>query len=315
MIATLNYYPNRDPRRRLFALWYFTTLLIIWTVLGHTVLGFEQSWAFAIASVATACAVQVLLEIINAWAKRRPARFTDGVASFINLLPPAIIPGLACAMLLYSSELLLPVVFAATLSICSKIIFRAPIGGGRTQHIFNPSNFGIVVTLLLMPWVGSAPAYHFTSNVTGPWHWILPGIILLSGIIIHTLFTGRLALCLAWVGGFVLQALLRSLFLGSPLIAALTPMTGAAFIIFTLYMIPDPATTPIKLSRQVAFALAVAITYGLLQASHVAFGLFIALAIVSAIRAVGLFLKFPMNFDWFTEAGSAREKVIISKGE
>ena len=41
--ATLNFYPRKDPRMRFFALWYFTILLIAWTILGDTVLGFEQS--------------------------------------------------------------------------------------------------------------------------------------------------------------------------------------------------------------------------------------------------------------------------------
>ena len=35
--ATLNFYPNKDPRMRFFALWYFTILLIIWTITGDTV--------------------------------------------------------------------------------------------------------------------------------------------------------------------------------------------------------------------------------------------------------------------------------------
>ena len=39
--ATLNFYPRKDPRMRFFALWYFTILLIAWTILGDTVLGFE----------------------------------------------------------------------------------------------------------------------------------------------------------------------------------------------------------------------------------------------------------------------------------
>ena len=43
--TTLLFYPTKSPRLRLFALWYFTTLMIVWNVVGHTVLGFEQSWA------------------------------------------------------------------------------------------------------------------------------------------------------------------------------------------------------------------------------------------------------------------------------
>jgi hypothetical protein len=289
-LTTVQYYPGSDPRRRLFALWYFCPLLILWTILGHTVLGFEQSWAHPVAAVATAILVQMLLDAVDAWAKRRPVRFLDGWAAFVNFLPPAIIPALACAMLLYPNDRLLPVVFAAALSVASKVIFRAPVGKGRTQHIFNPSNLGIAVTLLLFPWVGFAPPYHFTKNLIGAWHWVVPGVVLVSGSVIHALFTGRLPLCLAWVGGFVAQGALRSWFFGTPLVAPLVPMTSAAFILFTLYMIPDPATTPIKPWRQVAFGLATAAAYGILQVCHVVFGLFFALVIVSALRGVGLYL-------------------------
>ncbi len=66
-------------------------------------------------------------------------------------------------------------------------------------------------------------------------------------------------------------------------------MTSAAYMVFTLYMIPDPATTPVKPLRQALFAIAIAAVYGVLQVEHVVYGLFIALAIVSAMRCVGLY--------------------------
>ena len=60
--------------------------------------------------------------------------------------PACLIPGFACGMLLYSNERLWPVVFAVVLSIGSKLMFRAPVGNGHTQHIFNPSNLGVGLT-------------------------------------------------------------------------------------------------------------------------------------------------------------------------
>ena len=57
------------------------------------------------------------------------------------------------------------------------------------------------------------------------------------------------------------------------------PMTSAAFIVFTLYMVPDPATTPLKPWRQAAFGFAVAVVYGIIQMLHLVFGLFFALLI------------------------------------
>jgi enediyne biosynthesis protein E5 len=294
-LPTLNFYPNRNPKLRFVALWYFTILLIVWTFAGHLVLGFEQSYAQPMVGVAAALAAQFLLEWVDAKAKQRRPRYAGGVANFLNFLPPAIIPGLACAMLMYANSRLAPVIFAAVLSIASKVMLRAPVGNGQTQHIFNPSNLGITVTLLTMPSVGIAPPYQFTENVTGLWSWVIPALILVTGIIMHGKFTGRLPLVLAWLSGFALQGLTRAAIFGIPWRVPFVPMTSAAFILFTLYMIPDPATTPIQPRRQVLFGLAIAAIYGTLFVMHVVFGLFIALAAVSASRGIGLYLATMRN--------------------
>jgi Na+-translocating ferredoxin:NAD+ oxidoreductase RnfD subunit len=192
-------------------------------------------------------------------------------------------------MLLYPNDRLMPVIFGVGVAICSKVIFRAPVGDGKTQHIFNPSNLGIVATLLLFPWIGVAPPYHFTENLTGMWHWALPGIVLTTGIFVHALFTGRLTLVLTWLVAFIIQGQLRSWYFGTSWIVPLTPMTSAAFMVFTLYMIPDPATTPVKPLSQALFGIAVAAVYGTLLVNHMVYGLFIALAIVCGMRGVGLY--------------------------
>ena len=159
-ITTLQFYPKRSAIRRYFALWYFTTLIITWNLLGHLFLGFEQSHLQSLVGLATAISLQLLLEWIDARASHRKPRFAGSWADFVNSLPPAIIPGLALTMLLYPNERLMPVIFGVAVAICSKVIFRAPVADGKTQHIFNPSNLGIVTTLLLFPSIGVAPAYH-----------------------------------------------------------------------------------------------------------------------------------------------------------
>jgi hypothetical protein len=73
-----------------------------------------------------------------------------------------------------------------------------------------------------------------------------------------------------------------------PPAAAWLPMTGVAFILYTFYMITDPATTPGSTRNQIAFGAGVAFVYGVLLVSHVVFGLFFALSIVCALRGLGL---------------------------
>ena len=144
-ITTLQFYPKRSALRRYFALWYFTSLLIVWNILGHLFLGFEQSHIQPLVGLATAISLQFLLEWIDARASDRKLRFAGSWADLINFLPPAIIPGLAVTMLLYPNERLMPVIFGVGVAICSKLIFRAP--WVRAKH----STFSTRPTLGLSP--------------------------------------------------------------------------------------------------------------------------------------------------------------------
>ena len=103
-ITTLQFYPKRSALRRYFALWYFTILLIVWNILGHLFLGFEQSHIQPIVGLATAISLQFLLEWIDARASGRKPRYAGSWADLLNFLPPAIIPGLAVTMILYPSD-------------------------------------------------------------------------------------------------------------------------------------------------------------------------------------------------------------------
>src|SRR5258708_39562174 len=76
--TTVLFYPNKNPKLRLFALWYFTVLLTIWNVLGHTVLGFEQSWASPVAGLGTPIGLEFLLGGGRARARNRERCFLGG---------------------------------------------------------------------------------------------------------------------------------------------------------------------------------------------------------------------------------------------
>jgi enediyne biosynthesis protein E5 len=279
----------RSDTARLGGLRRFAIAITVLNILGHTYFGFEQSWAHPIVAVLTAYSVELLLELVAARADRRTPRFLGGgPRRFVESLLSAHITGLACSMLLYSNERLGAVAFASAVAIASKTLLRAPLGRG-TCHFFNPSNFGITITLLVFPWVGIAPPYQFTEGMTGVGDWILPAVIICTGTFLNARFTHRLPLIAAWVGGFAAQAVVRSMFFDTPLASALLPMTGVAFILYTFYMVTDPATTPARTSSQIAFGLSVAAVYGLLLVVHVVFGLFFALTIVCAVRGLGLY--------------------------
>ena len=264
----------------------FAVAITVLNILGHTFFGFEQSFAQPVVALISAYTVELLLEMIDARCNRRPLRFMGGgVRRFVEFLLSAHITGLACAMLLYANERLGPVIFASVVAICSKAVLRVPAGNG-TRHFFNPSNFGITVTLLAFSWVSVAPPYQFTENMIGIGDWILPAVIVCTGTFLNARFTHRLPLIAGWLGGFVAQAALRSLFLNTPFEAGLIPMTGVAFILYTFYMVTDPATTPSGWRDQIVFGVSVAAVYGVLMVMHVVFGLFFALTLVCAFRGL-----------------------------
>src|ERR1044072_4358116 len=120
---------------------------------------------------------------------------------------------------------------------------------------------------------------------------MLPAVMICPGTFLNARFTRRLPLIAAWLGGFIAQAFLRSLFFDTPLEAALVPMTGVAFILYTFYMVTDPATTPSGPRDQIGFGLSVAAVYGLLMVAHVVFGLFFALTIVCAARGLCMYYE------------------------
>lgn len=273
---------------RLAGLRRFAIAITALNVLGHTVLGFEQSWAQPLVSLATAYGLELLLEFLEAGAQGRAPRFLGGWRRLVDFLLSAHITGLAVAMLLYANEQLWPVAFASAVAIGSKFLFRVPVEGGR-RHFLNPSNFGITATLLLFPHIGIAPPYHFTENLSGAADWVLPAVIVCSGTFLNTRFTRRLPLIAGWLGGFVLQAAFRSWVADTPITSALLPMTGPAFVLYTFYMVTDPGTTPQRPLAQLAFGTGVAMAYGLLVSRHIVFDLFFALTLVCIIRG-GLLL-------------------------
>jgi enediyne biosynthesis protein E5 len=270
----------------------FAIAISILNLLGHTWFGFEQSWAVPLVALAAAYSTELLLEIIDASIAKRPFRFSGGPMRVVDCLLSAHISALAVGMLLYSNERLAPVAFAAIFAVASKALFRIPVGAG-SRHVMNPSNIAITATLLLFPWVGIAPPYQFTENLGGIGDWVLPLIIIGSGSLLNYRFTHRLPLITAWLGGFFAQAFVRGLAtdagVAASLSSSLVPVTGLAFVLFTFYMITDPATTPESTKAQIAFGLAVALTYGTLVALHIVFDLFFALSVVAAGRGVGCY--------------------------
>jgi hypothetical protein len=300
--------------KRLGGLSRFAAAITILNIAGHLFLGFEQPWIVPFVALGAAYATELIGESLDAFAQRRRPRFLGSVTDLIKFLLPAHITGLAVGMLLYACDALWPIALAANLAIASKYIIRfdagpAPDGRRSIRHVLNPSNLGITVVLLLFPKVGIAPPYQFTENTYGFVDWLLPLIIIASGSYLNSKATGRIPLILSWVTAFAVLALVRAGLNGTPWNAGLMPMTGFAFILFTFYMITDPATSPAATRSQIVFGCAVALGYFVFMELHVVFGMFYALTIVTALRGLLLYSRARLAYAGALPGWAARAPV------
>lgn len=276
---------------RLEALKRFAIAITILNIAGHLFLGFEQSWAHAVVAIITTYSLEIFFEWLNCRLHNFTPRYRGGFKKLIFFLLPAHITAMAVSMLLFTNQNLMPVIFASAIAICSKVLLRVPAPNGGSRHFLNPSNTGIAVVLILFSWIGIAPPYQFTENIAGAPDWILPVVFICVGSFLNTKLTKKMPLILAWFGGFILQAVIRNLLIDASLLAALNPMTGVAFLLFSFYMISDPATTPVSKNEQIIFGSAIAFVYSILVYFNIVFGQFFALLFVCTVRGAFIWVK------------------------
>ncbi|MFM7882855.1 MAG: hypothetical protein ACKO8H_13800 [Microcystis panniformis] len=78
--STVSYQPNRLAGLRRFAI-----AITFLNILGHTVLGFEQSWAQPLVALATGYSVE-LLESVDAGVNGFKPRYLGSIGQFVDFL-------------------------------------------------------------------------------------------------------------------------------------------------------------------------------------------------------------------------------------
>jgi hypothetical protein len=276
---------KRDPRMGLRTSATFAT---IFTILGHTVFGFEQSWAQVVVALLAGYSSAVLFEWVDARANHRAPEFSGGgPRKTIDFLLAPHMTAITLSFLIYVNQRLWIMAFACVLAIGSKYVLRVR-QNGRLRHFMNPSNFAIAFILYFYQWTGMLP-WAYTVNLHGAWDWILPLIIVLLGVRLNILFTGRIPTILAWLTTFVVLAAVRSWIFGYPFLGQLVVLTGIAMVLFTLYMITDPQTSPSALRSQILFGSGIACAYSVLLALHVQYTMFYSVTAICTIRGIWLF--------------------------
>ena len=156
----------------------------------------------------------------------------------------ALISGLSLCLLLRTDSLGLAML-AAVIAIASKFTLRV-----RGKHVFNPTNFALVVSLLVSPDVWVSP---------GQWGSGLVFAFLLAsagGLVVNR--AARADVTLAFLACYAGLLVDRSLWLGEPLAISVHRLENGALVLFTFFMISDPRTTPDSRAGRILFAFLVA---------------------------------------------------------
>jgi len=147
-------------------------------------------------------------------------------------LQSAYITGVSLSMLVRpQAGLVWPFVVGAALSIGSKYVLRY-----RGRHLWNPSNLGLAVLLLLAPTQVALLSHEFGNDVlANTVIWSVGLLVAARARVLHISLTYALA--------FVALAALRSVWIGTPLLAEIAPLTGPMYQLLIFFMLTDPRTT------------------------------------------------------------------------
>ncbi|MFI5266695.1 MAG: RnfABCDGE type electron transport complex subunit D [Chloroflexota bacterium] len=235
------------------ARWAQTGVLLLFTILGQLFFRFDVT------------PLQVALAVIAAWLTEIVLARCSRAEWQLPL--SATISGLSVGLLLRSTELW-PFAAASFLAIASKYVLRFD---GR--HIFNPSNLGITL-LLVLPFAG-------TRLDPGQWPNLGLLLFLVAALGVLVLFmASRMALVLPFAAGWAAALAIGALATGFPLAAALRPLLTGSAILFAFFMLTDPRTTPSSLRGQALFGAATGILGGALMLAGVPYAIFLALLLV-----------------------------------
>jgi Na+-transporting NADH:ubiquinone oxidoreductase subunit NqrB len=137
-------------------------------------------------------------------------------------------------------------VIAAAASILSKFLFRY-----RGKHFFNPSNFGIILVLILTSDAWVSP---------GQWGnelWFVLLFFATGGMVVQKV--GRWDTTGAFLGGYALLEFIRNQWLGWTPDVFVHKMMSGSLLLFSFFMITDPRAIPDRKIARIIWSLSVAI--------------------------------------------------------
>ncbi|HLG04264.1 MAG TPA: RnfABCDGE type electron transport complex subunit D, partial [Bacteroidia bacterium] len=202
-------------------------------------------------------------------------------------LKSALITSFSLCLMLQANNTL-TFLLAAVLGISSKFFLKI-----RGKHIFNPANFGIIITFLITgdAWIS-------------PGQWGSDGLLLMlvgcTGLVV-LLRVNRLDTAFAFLLTFLGFGFVRNvLYLGWPADFWYHQLTTGSLLLFSFFMITDPMATPSSRVPRILWAMAVgALSWWFSTKLYVHTAPLWALFLMSPLVPLLNYLFPAKNFQWY----------------
>lgn len=218
------HYNRRDPRT------YQVITLFGLLLYGKLAMSFAVTWTQIISTI--------LLAVFVQWICTK--------AFHLQRFDPrsALISSMSLCLLLRTDWLGYALVGIA-ITIASKFLFRA-----NGKHIFNPTNFGLALMMLLTDQVWMSPGQWGSAAYFG--------LMMACAGILVVVRSSRSDVTFAFILAYSGMLLGRAAWLGDPMAIPLHQLGSGAFLLFSFFMISDPMTTPNSRWGRILYACAVA---------------------------------------------------------
>lgn len=206
-----------------------TTILVLGQYLFQMIGGYDR--------LAAALVTAVVLELLLCKLYRG---FWPNVIS-------AYISGVSIVILTKPTNILWPFFLGSAISILSKYVIT-----WKGRHLFNPTNFGICVLLMV-----AANQIGILGKEWGNSLWAL-GIVWAWGFFV--VWRARVIhLTLTYLGLFIALAWFRTTVTGNSFESEIAPLTGPMQTLFMFFMITDPSVVMSRMSHRIVSIVAIAL--------------------------------------------------------
>lgn len=246
----------------------FGAIQLVYLLLGISYLGFNRSPLQITVTISACIAIDMTLHY-----------FLRGRRLLFPL--SAAISGIGLGLLLnYSHGIWWPLL-PVFISIASKYLITF-----EERHVFNPTLFGVVITLFYS---------HGMISSAAPYQWggpLAASLFIVTGALV--LFVGKIKknpLIISFLIFYTIATALRALIMRSmipPETLFISTVSSPAFYLFTFFMITDPATSPKGARGQIFMAFFIVLVDFILQTRQMFSTFFIAGFLYYSLRFIWL---------------------------